>query len=259
MNTEKANQVLQQVAKEFSQYDKIPQYIASAYIQCPEVPSAKWSTSNKLLMVLSETQDARGYKQWQEAGRYVKKGAKAFYILAPRQIKKTTKDDKDQDKEENITIGFRVVPVFRYEDTDGKPLEEYKPKTIPPLADLAKIRYANSDHGELGSWSPSQQEITLSTEDPAVYLHELMHQYDKTPRTVQKGQDPEREIIAELGACVLCRLYNVETKESNHMSYIASYAENKTPEQVGTTCLRVANKVTTAIQAIMADATAQSQ
>jgi len=32
---------------------------------------------------MNETADARVFKQWQKAGRRVKKGAKAFYILAP--------------------------------------------------------------------------------------------------------------------------------------------------------------------------------
>jgi len=30
-----------------------------------------------------DTEDARGFRQWQKVGRRVKKGAKAFYILAP--------------------------------------------------------------------------------------------------------------------------------------------------------------------------------
>lgn len=147
-----------------------------------------------------------------------------------------------------------MVPVFRYEDTDGAALKEYEPKSVPPLAELAKIKYANTDHGELGSWNPNTREITLCTEDAAVYLHELVHQYDTTPRKVQSGQDPDREIIAELGACVLCRLYGVETDYGSHMAYIAAYAESHTPEQVGAACLRMANRVMAAIHTIMADA-----
>ncbi|HBT47942.1 MAG TPA: hypothetical protein DEA73_08750 [Peptococcaceae bacterium] len=46
-------------------------------------PSDKWSLGNKLLMLIAGTEDARGYQQWREVGRQVKKGARVFYILAP--------------------------------------------------------------------------------------------------------------------------------------------------------------------------------
>lgn len=46
-------------------------------------PSDTWSFLNRLIMYMNGTSDARGYKQWQEVGRWIKKGAKAFYIIAP--------------------------------------------------------------------------------------------------------------------------------------------------------------------------------
>src|SRR4051794_40846156 len=41
-----------------------------------------WSLCNQLLVLLAGTADARGYRQWQEGGRHVKKGAKSIRILA---------------------------------------------------------------------------------------------------------------------------------------------------------------------------------
>ncbi|WP_202320377.1 zincin-like metallopeptidase domain-containing protein [Archaeoglobus neptunius] len=46
-------------------------------------PSDNWSFFNRMLMFAHGTTDARGFRQWQQVGRRVKKGAKAFHILVP--------------------------------------------------------------------------------------------------------------------------------------------------------------------------------
>ena len=48
------------------------------------IPSDNWSILNRLIMLMiGRTEDARTYLQWQSIGRQVKKGAKAFQIIAP--------------------------------------------------------------------------------------------------------------------------------------------------------------------------------
>ena len=47
------------------------------------IPCKKWSYSNQFITYLHGTGDARGYNQWKEADRNVKKGSKAFHILVP--------------------------------------------------------------------------------------------------------------------------------------------------------------------------------
>jgi len=87
-----------------------------------------------------DTEDARGFRQWQKIGRRVKKGAKAFYILAPirkkvpvkirREVERINENGETEivEVEETIyvdkLVGFKSIPVFRYEDTEGKPLPE---------------------------------------------------------------------------------------------------------------------------------------
>ena len=240
-----------EIAGEFAESDSIPEYMAAALIRAPEIPCSKWSFGNQLLMQMGgATDDARGYRQWQSINRHVKKGASARYILAPMTVKR-----KDEDGEERtIMVGFRSVPVFAIEDTDGEPVEEYKPAALPPLAGLAEISYRNSDHGEGGSFNPRTRKITLSTEEPSVYFHELVHKYDGKTHELKGGQDPAQEIVAELGACVLARMYGIEKSAANHMAYIAGYAEAKTPAEVGAACLRMAERVMQAIRLILADA-----
>ena len=201
-------------------------------------------------MAFAGTDDARGYRQWQKAGRHVRKGAKARHILAPMTIRREGKDGEER----TITIGFRAVPVFRVQDTEGEPPPEYEPVTIPPLAGLADIEYRNSRRGEEGSYSPRTGKITLSTEDPAAYFHELVHKYDAKSHDMKDGQDPEQEIVAELGACVLARLYGVERSAESHMAYIAGYAKAKTPTETGAACLRMAERTMQAVRLILSDA-----
>ena len=57
-----------------------------AMIKTKVKPCDRWSFTNKILMLIQGTADARGYRQWQEAGRHVKKGAHAIHILAPRLV-----------------------------------------------------------------------------------------------------------------------------------------------------------------------------
>jgi len=121
---------------------QLPEMCAKALISSPAKPSSKWSFGNQLLMLLSGTADARGFRQWMEAGRSVTKGAKAVYILGPvrkRVKRKATLESGDPSEEfADVLVGFIPVPVFRFEDTQGQPLPIYQPRDPPPLMDVAE-------------------------------------------------------------------------------------------------------------------------
>ena len=55
------------------------------------------------------------------------------------------------------------------------------------MAGLAEISYRNTDHGESGSFNPRTKKITLSTEDPSVFFHELVHKYDAKTHELKGG------------------------------------------------------------------------
>src|SRR5690606_34044420 len=79
--------------------------------------------------------DCRGFKQWEQAGRKVKKGSKAVYIFRPHTIKK--KDDEGEEK--RVCIGFSAVPVFAASSTEGNEnLPGYAPQVLPPLLEVAR-------------------------------------------------------------------------------------------------------------------------
>lgn len=104
------------------------------------IPADSWSFANRLLIAAQGVSDARGYKQWQEVKRQVKKGAKSFYIFAPLVRKITEKNDETgEESKKTIITGFRPIPVFGYDDTEGEelPTFDYKPKVYPPFFDVA--------------------------------------------------------------------------------------------------------------------------
>src|SRR3990167_6440715 len=65
---------------------EIPEKIAIATNPKFDVPSSKWSLNNRLIQLIYGTCDSRGIKQWGNAGRKIRKGSKALYILAPREF-----------------------------------------------------------------------------------------------------------------------------------------------------------------------------
>ncbi len=85
----KVKQAIEGILARFENGD-IPKAIAYSVFPPPNIPSARWSLMNRVLMWIAGTNDARGIRQWNQVGRVVKKGAKAFYILAPRMVKKET-------------------------------------------------------------------------------------------------------------------------------------------------------------------------
>lgn len=218
----------------------LPQAVARAVIKGDARPCDRWSLGNRLIMLAAGTEDARGFKQWQEVGRRVKKGAKAFYILAPLTKKKTvrrtevdpeTGGEREVTEERTVVTGFRGVPVFRVEDTEGEPLPDYSPPEPPPLFDVAKrfvddVKYRPFTGGYFGCFKPGKREIVLTTHDAFTFFHELAHAVHDTikPGGLKGGQHADQEIVAELAACALCELYGFRGYTWHGWEYIKHYA-----------------------------------
>ena len=244
---ENANTELEKIIRLFST-TQLPDLCAKALINAPEKPSSKWSFGNQLLMLLTGTEDARGYRQWQDVGRHVRKGSKAFYILGPVFVKKHLEStDPTEPEEVEVLVGFRAIPVFRVEETEGAELPSYKPRDPPPLIEVAerfgmRVNYLRLSAGIYGFTDYERQIIALATEDWTVFWHELAHAIHRSyePKTGH-GQEPEAEIIAQLVAATLARLYG-RPDDSFSWSYIASQAQSTSPQQVGRLCTRVLDR-----------------
>jgi len=255
--TDRATVELKRIVDLFST-KSLPTTISKVLIETAGKPSEKWSLGNKLIMLANGTLDARGFRQWQQVGRYVKKGTRAFYILSPNTYKIKVFNEQTKQEEERIRInGFRGTAVFRYEDTEGQSIE-YQPKTIPPLMEVAKrlgipVNYEDTRlKGAYGYYDLEKKEIVLGTEDISTFFHELTHAVHHTIEDLRGGQKSEHEAIAQLAACTLASLYGYNI-ESQSWTYIANYAENKTVEAVGKICMRVLKKVDQILKLILGE------
>jgi len=243
---ERANSELEKIVQLFSS-TQLPDLCAKALINAREIPSSKWSFGNQLLMLLTGTSDARGYKQWQEVGRHVKGGAKAFRILGPVFVQKPVDESEVDGETVEVLVGFRAIPVFRLEDTEGTELPIYTPRNPPPLLEVAErfgmcVNYVRLSAGVYGYTDYERKIIGLATESWDVFWHELAHAIHRSfePKTGQ-SQEPEAETVAQLVAATLARLYG-KPADGFSWTYIASQAQSSSPQVVGRLCMRVLDR-----------------
>lgn len=240
---DRVKQVLNTILDKFKSGD-IPEAVAMATFPAVNVPSGKWSFLNRTLMFLSGTGDARGFRQWQEVKRKVRKGAKAIYILVPC-FKKEINEETGEEK--NALRYFKATPVFTVEDTEGEKLD-YELLEVPklPLVERARewglsVKAVPSNYRYYGYYSSQRKEIALASPEEKVFFHELAHAgHERVKGNIKAGQDPFQEIVAELSAQALCRLTGHEADGSfgHSYRYIEGYAQKMkmTPHAA---CLKV--------------------
>lgn len=219
-------------------------------------PCDSWSWSNQFLTALAGTTDARGFRQWQEVGRYVIKGAVSFGILAP--LKK--KVEKDGEESRFILYGFKSIPVFRIEDTDGKPIEQTAPSFLRelPLLDVAKAwglnvtAYAGKPGKALGYYSKSGT-IALGVENLATWAHELSHAADdRLGQLTERGQHWRSECVAELaGATLMLAMgFDRQADIGGAWDYISKYAHDAKLQPIAA-CQKVLDRVCNIVALIL--------
>jgi len=227
----RVKQVLDQLLDEFKDGSSIPEAIAYASFPIPNIPSAGWSLLNQLIMFYSGTKDARGFRQWKTAKRYVKKGSHSFDILVPRFSKKKDEETKE---EKTILSGFICGNVFRYEDTEGEPLD-YEQIELPklPLLEVAQawgvsVTAIPGNYEYYGYYALDTKTIALATPEEKTFFHELSHAaHQQVLGKLKRGQDPLQEIVAELSAQALCRIVGKDGDKyfGNSYRYIERYAK----------------------------------
>jgi hypothetical protein len=203
--------------------------------EASSIPADKWSFLNRVLMYLHDTEDARGFKQWQQCGRYVKKGSRAFYIIGPVTRKITAEryiESGEMVKEEETVIaGFKGIPVFRFEDTEGEPIirEEYKLNIPYEFNGIIKelglkvdaVRFSGT---AFGSYDLLSKQIRLASPDIEVFLHELSHAVDDRLTGLRPGQRKDQEVIAEFSGAVIGYLMGYKIPLGNVREYIEEFS-----------------------------------
>lgn len=231
---DKAKVVLDGLLSKFESGEIAP-IIARRVIERPAGDSPRpcdgWSISNNVLLWIQGTSDARGFNQWKEVGRNVKKGAKAISILAPRLVK----DENGEIPDAMKCIGFRHIPVFRLEDTEGADLPEIETPPPPPLSEVAQewgisVRYAAFNGSRYGEYRHNEimgtAAIILATPDEKTFFHELAHAAHDRLGKLDTASKARKEAVAELSATVLCRMYLGADWSGNCYEYLKGYSAN---------------------------------
>jgi hypothetical protein len=218
--------------------EELPKALAKLFIHREvDVPSRAWTWTNRLIAVRHGHVYAAGFRQWQEVGRYVKKGEHAFHILAPR-VAKAKEDDEVRGIKEGdpLTLGFLAVPVFGYLQTEGEPLAgvEDTPEFIDrlPLVEVARAwslsvsLYSFEDAPDrLGYFTPGRG-IALGTENLSTWAHELVHAADHRLGNLV-AQSLDAEVVAEFGGAILleCLGYAAESDRGGAYNYLRRHCE----------------------------------
>lgn len=234
----KAEEAAKRIVDLFRSGD-VPAALSQVFIRLNEdIPCRKWSWSNQLLTALAGFDDARGFRQWQDVGRHVRKGEHGFPILCPVQ-KPVTRTDPDTG--ENVravaVVGFSSTVVFGYEQTEGEPLPDRESSRgfvdALPLVDVAKAwglsvrTFSGQSGGALGWYRPASA-IALGVENLSTWAHELMHAADDRLGNLKpNGNRWADETVAELGGCVLLDVLGLEREadKGGCWDYIRHYAE----------------------------------
>lgn len=165
-----------------------------------------YSFWNQIILYSSGATNVKGFRQWQEIGRTVKKGEKAIWILAPCFPKKTKDDDDDEDRKRPVY--FRSVPVFDISQTEGDELPAFGGHADVQLDDIRKtavklgfsVDFKNLKY-KIGGYINKDGQITINSvqresDNVATLVHEiahglLQHVANKKMPTEQKEQEAE--------------------------------------------------------------------
>ena len=88
-----------------------------------------------------------------------------------------------------------------------------------------------------------EKEIRLSEQSALTFYHELLHHLDSQIEPIRPGRLCEAELIAELGASVICALQGITGYEAGSYRYLQMYAEGKEPEAVLKSLMTVVARV----------------
>ena len=186
---------------------------------------------HNVLLIASQKPNASyvaGFRTWNELGRFVRKGEKGIFILAPMFRRKTENGEENCDEAERPLAGFRAAYVFDVSQTDGQELPHIGTVAGDPAgyaerlcgfatAQGISLEYSDaiapargmSSGGKitlLPGQSPAEEFSTLAHE----LAHELLHRGDRRPNTSRSARETE----AEATAFVVCHAIGLDTNSA---------------------------------------------
>ena len=211
------------------------------------------------MLIFSQNPNAtyvKGYKAWNQLGRYVKKGSKGLAILAPciRKVEvfkepenKNLYHDEEAEKEiKKVVSGFRIAYVYDIADTDGD--DSMLPVLVTGLAGngeqekeiyerllnvISKEHCVQEVSGTASKGSFNLETEVISIREDLEYLQKiktLLHEYAHLLDFQMHPEDDisrnRRELIAESVAFIVSLRLGLDTSRYS-MSYIKSWLKDK--------------------------------
>src|SRR5659263_660307 len=175
--------------------------VARAVFKGGDIPADKWSFLNHLLMYFNNTEE------------------------------KVNESGEKCTVESNVLVGFKAVPVFRFEDTDGAPIISEGLKLDIPfefnglIQELGlKVDAVRFNGAVYGSYNPVRKEIKLASPEIEIFLHELSHAVDDRLNGLIAGQHKDQEVTAEFSGAVIGHLMGYKVSMGNVKEYIEHYS-----------------------------------
>src|SRR5271165_5614518 len=177
-----------------------------------------------IMLIARQKPDAThvaGYRTWTSLGRFVRRGEKGIFILAPMVGRRSTEDVATDEQSENATTecqktlyGFRAVYVFDITQTEGKDLPRltevngdasgYRERLFKFVeAQSVELTFSEGiapakglSHGGkitlLPGLQPAEEFSTLVHE----IAHEMLHRGERRTMTTKQVRETEAEAVA---------------------------------------------------------------
>jgi hypothetical protein len=261
----KAEQAANSILQAFQNPASLPAALAPIFIRRRDnVPCRAWSWANQLIVALRGHSDARGYRQWQEVGRHVRKGERSFEILVPM-TKRVERENPQTGESESVTavFGFKSAAVFGLAQTEGEPLPEVDTEVTRwieslPLLDVARewglsVETFNGRAGKAQGWYVHGEGIALGVENLSTWAHEMVHAADDRLGTLLRHERKwARETVAELGGAVLltCLGHDHAADMGGAWEYVQHWCAHDGIEPI-TACQRMLKRTCDAVALIL--------
>jgi antirestriction protein ArdC len=223
----------------------------------------RYSPSNVLLIAAQRHDATRvaGFGGWRKLHRWVRKGEKAIWILAPKVFESA--ESEDGEDEGRIVRGFRRVPVFDVTQTDGEALPSVCARledddhfgNYAKLVALAEsIGFVVEDHAFPGSTNGdcSQSEHRIRVEvsnSPAQRVKTLAHELAHAHLHQSFESRALAEMEAESTAYVVCQALGIDSS-SYSFGYVTTWAGGGEDAiaAIKTSCERIQRAAATILQ-----------
>jgi antirestriction protein ArdC len=192
---------------------------------------------NNVMLIAQQRHEASyvaGFNAWKKMGRFVRKGEKAIWILAPMVYKQT---DEKTDEDQKVIRGFKLVPVFDIASTDGGELPTICNRLTGDdpsglysrLIEVAQSIGFTVEDAELpgsvnGDCSHMEHRIRVEiTNSPAQRVKTLAHEIGHALLHEKYDNRALAELEAESTAYVICQALGLDTSDYS-FGYVATWA-----------------------------------